>query len=84
MKYEIESINNGWIVRWEDEAVDNPEVKIPRQQGFTFEDEMLDDEAYRKAEVENFVALLQFINEFIGVPYSKHKKDNINIEKETN
>jgi hypothetical protein len=82
MKYTIESINNGWVVKWEDEALDNPDVMLPKQQGFTFNDEMLDDNAYRKAEVEAFVDLLHFINSEIGVQYSKHQKYNINIECE--
>jgi len=77
-KIEIEKVENGWILTYYDEYEDTG-LPYSRKKVFSFnENIIIGDE--RLEELTALQLLLWEINEMVGVPYAKNKKNNINIE----
>lgn len=75
-KIEIESVDNGWVLHYYDEYEDTG-LPYSRKKVFSYDDEGVDFELNKLKALET---LYWEINEHIGVLYSKHNKNNINIE----
>lgn len=74
MKIEIEEIENGYILSWEEEWGD--EGKMHRVKHVIEVKEDCSDESYREALTEVFL----FLAEQFGETYDKYGEENLNIK----
>jgi hypothetical protein len=75
-KIEIEEVDNGWVLSY---WTDYEDTGLPHQNkiAFSYNDEGVNGEMSKLKALE---MLLWEVNEKVGVLYSKHNKNNINIE----
>lgn len=79
MKAEIERVENGFIVTWDDFTEDDGSL-IKRSMVFT--DKEGNFESPEKGELEALQEALYEVKEQLGYHYSKHNKHNLIIEIE--
>lgn len=77
-KIEIERTDNGWILTYYNEYEDTG-LPYSRKKLFSFNEDIIGGDE-RLEELNALQLLLWEINEMVGVPYAKNKKNNINIE----
>lgn len=77
-KIEIEKVENGWILTYYNEYEDTG-LPYSRKKLFSFYENIIGGDE-RLEELNALQLLLWEINEMVGVPYAKNKKNNINIE----